>query len=85
MDLNGRLFDIALSGNFQLCDHPFVKDIFEGSVVVGTKENWMDLIHYYKNNEEKRERLAQISRDIVLKYHTWDKRMVLVLDILKER
>jgi len=84
IDLNGRIFDIALSGNFQLCDHPLVKDLFGGSIAIGTKENWMDLIYYYKDREDERNKLAQISRDIALKYHTWGKRMQLVLDAMKE-
>lgn len=85
VDLNARIFDIALSGNFQLCDHPLVGELFDFNIVISSKEDWLKTIYYYKDNPGEREKLSKNAREIALKNHTWEKRMGTFLDILKDR
>jgi len=75
IDFNSRIFDIALSGNFQLCDHPFTSLVFEDGVKYTSKEDWMDTFHYYINNEDARLDMAQKAQVICLQKHTWKVRM----------
>ena len=75
MDYNGRVWEIALSGNFQLCDHPYIKTNCDNCILVGEKENWKDLVNYYKNNAIEREEWQRKSFEYAKKYHTWEKRM----------
>ena len=76
IDFNSRIFDIALSGNFQLCDHPYTSDMFEDGVVYATKDTWLDTFNYYLNKEDARVEMAQKAYDICLKKHTWKARMI---------
>jgi hypothetical protein len=75
IDFNSRIFDIALSGNFQLCDHPFTSLVFEDGVKYTSKENWMDVFQHYLNNEDDRLDMAQKAQAICLQKHTWKVRM----------
>lgn len=75
VDFNSRVFDIALSGNFQLCDHPYVGELFEDGVVYTSKEDWIDTLHYYLNNETARIEMANKACKICLDKHTWKSRM----------
>ncbi len=75
-DLNGRVFEIALSGNFQLCDnHPYVTILFGNSIPTVNAENFKDSFYYYLSHEDERFELAEKSRKICLEEHTWKKRM----------
>lgn len=82
LDFNGRVFELALSGNFQLCDLPHVSDLFENGVTFTSKEDWKDTFIYYLNNREVREEQARIARDIALEKHTWKSRMKQFLKII---
>ena len=76
LDFNGRVFEIAMSGNFQLCDAAYTMDIgFKDAIIVGDKTTWMDMIEYYLKNDDKREECARKSREIALDKHTWKQRM----------
>jgi hypothetical protein len=82
LDFNGRVFELALSGNFQLCDLPHVSDLFENGVTFTSKEDWKDAFNYYLHNTEAREEQARIARGIALKKHTWKSRMKQFLKII---
>lgn len=82
-DFNGRMFDIPASGGFMLCDHPDAKAFFGGFATIGDKENWLDMIHYYKDNETEREEAADKLHKHVLKHHTYRERMKLLANILE--
>jgi hypothetical protein len=83
-DFNGRVFEIAASGNFQIVDVNHVNEIqFDNSIVVADESNWMDVIEHYLKNESERYALAKKSQEICLKYHTWECRMQSVIDELK--
>jgi len=76
LDFNGRVFEIAFSGNFQLCDHAHVKDIgFETAIPIGDKTNWLDMIEHYLKNDDLRMKCAAEARSIALNKHTWECRM----------
>ena len=83
LDFNGRVFEIALSGNFQLCDNEYVNDIgFKDGVIIGNENNWLELIEYYLKNEDLRIKCASKAKETALQYHTWTKRMESVINIL---
>lgn len=75
VDFNSRVFDIAMSGNFQLCDHPYVEEVFSDGLKYTSKENWLDTLNYYLNNEEERIMLSKKAYEECLSKHTWQKRM----------
>lgn len=75
IDFNSRIFDIALSGNFQLCDHPYTSLVFEDGVKYTSKEDWMDAFNHYLHNENDRLDMAQKAQTICLQKHTWKARM----------
>lgn len=83
VDLNQSVYNIALSGNFQLCDHPLVETLFEGNIVIGNEDNWLELFEYYLNNPTEREEKAEAARLIAEKSHTWLIRMSEFMEIVK--
>jgi hypothetical protein len=85
VDCNQSVFNIALSGNFQLCDHPLVIDYFKGNVILGNEVNWLDLFEYYLNNEKEREELAYNAMIIAKNEHTWTQRMSSFINIIKKK
>lgn len=82
VDLNQSVYNIALAGAFQLCDHPLVLSLFEGSIVTANWQEWPELFEYYLNNDEERTKLASKSYEIAIKNHTWKARMQEFLQIL---
>ena len=83
IDLNQSVYNIALSGGFQICDHPLVSDIFDNSIIVAPSQEWPELIEYYLNNHEERISLAKKSYEIALEKHTWKARMDEFLKLLQ--
>jgi hypothetical protein len=82
IDFNSRVFDIAIGKNFQLCDHPYVEELFDEGVKYSSKESWMDNYNYYLNNEEARLEMAEKAYQEVLKRHTWEVRMKEFINII---
>jgi hypothetical protein len=82
VDLNQSVYNIALSGAFQICDHPLVSELFDDSIIVADSKHWPDLIEYYLHNDAERDALAKRSYDIAIKNHTWKARMSEFLNIL---
>lgn len=70
-----RVFDIALSGGFQLSQkNRLTKEIFGDSVpLFASKEEFEKLLDYYMSRPDERDRLAKKSREIALR-NTWDER-----------
>lgn len=85
LDFNGRVFEIAMSGNFQLCDHPLIQEYFGESIGFATKNEWKEMVDYYLNNFKSRTEKAAAAREICLNHHTWEHRIQLVLDTLYGR
>lgn len=84
VDCNQSIFNIAASGNFQLCDHPLANDYFKGNVAVGDSQNWLELFEYYLHNDEEREEKAYNAKQICMAEHTWIERMKQFLTLCKE-
>ena len=83
MEVNGRVFEIALSGNFQISDNPLVKDYFGDSIPVVGAEEWTDRIDYYLAHPEERDILAKKAYDICLNNHMYVHRAKKILTLLK--
>jgi hypothetical protein len=83
VDLNQSVYNIALSGNFQLCDHPLVETLFKGSIVIGDESNWLELFNYYLHNKEEREAKAEQARQIAIQSHTWLVRMTELMQLIR--
>ena len=82
IDFNSRVFDIAIGKNFQLCDHPYVEELFDEGLKYTSKESWMDNYNHYLNNEEARLEMAEKAYQEVLKRHTWEVRMKEFINII---
>ena len=82
VDLNQSVYNIALSGGFQICDHTLAYDLFNGSVILGNVDNWCELVDYYIHNDQERMKLAHRSYEIAKEKHTWKVRMSEFLEIL---
>lgn len=82
IELNGRVFELALSGNFQLCDHPMVEVYFNGSVPYVTPDKWLDRIDYYLTHDKEAKLLAQAARCTALAKHTYKNRAEQILQAL---
>lgn len=84
IELNGRIFDIATSGNFQICDHSYVNNIFEGSVLFVDEKDWLDVIEYYINHQEEANELALKSQIIAKNHHSYKNRCEQILKLLNK-
>jgi spore maturation protein CgeB len=84
VDCNQSVFNIALSGNFQLCDHPLAQEYFKGNVVVADETNWLELFEYYLNHPEEREEKAYNAMLLAQEEHTWLARMKQFIKIVNE-
>lgn len=82
VDCNQSVFNIALSGNFQLCDHPLALEYFKGNVIVGDELNWMELFEYYLHNPIEREEKAYKAMLIAREEHTWVVRMSQFINLI---
>lgn len=71
IELNGRVFEIALSGNFQISDHPFISEAFGDAIPYVKPEDWIKTIDYYLAHDDERNALAQKARTIALEKHTY--------------
>jgi len=82
---SNRLFDALACGTFVISDKIKSADtIFEGSVVTyDGVEDLNNKIEYYLNHNEERVKITEKGKDIVLKNHTYDKRVEEILQHLK--
>ena len=49
-DCNQSVFNIALSGNFQLCDHPTASKLFKNNIVFADESDWDEKFSYFLHN-----------------------------------
>lgn len=84
IDLNQSVYNIALAGAFQICDHHLVSELFDGSIIVADSAQWPELIEYYIHHDNERNQLAKQSYEIAIEKHTWKARMQEFLEILNE-
>lgn len=84
VDLNQSVYNIALAGAFQICDHHLISELFDNSIIVADSFKWPELIEYYLHNDDERIKLAKKSYEIAIKNHTWKARMREFLTILEK-
>jgi len=82
IDLNESVFNIALSGRFQICDHPLAAELFDNKIILADETNWLDVINYYLHHDEERKILEHKARKIAIEKHTWKVRMQEFITIL---
>lgn len=83
LEVNGRVFEIALSGNFQISDNPLVEKFFGDAIPIVNESKWIETIDYYIARPEERAKLAQKSYDICLNNHMYVHRASSILELLK--
>ena len=79
IEINCRTFEIAMSGNFHITDHPYTSQFFGDTVPCVKQEDWLSTIDYYLANDDKRNSLAAEARKIALEKHTFACRAQLIL------
>ncbi len=86
--VNPRTFELASCGAFQLIDNRSeLADFFEQGEEIIVFEGLEDLrqkITYYLDHTEEREKIAEKSRQRVIKEHTYKHRMQQMLDLLAD-
>lgn len=75
LDFNSRVYEIALSNNFQISDHPEIVNAFEGTVPYVEKADWLNAIDYYLSKPDLRGELSSKAHEVCMRKHTWDIRM----------
>ncbi len=82
--ISNRLFDGYAAGAFIISDEvQGGQDIFEDALVTyNTPEELHDLIDYYLENDVDRALKVEEGRSIVLKYHTFKKRVECILEVI---
>ncbi len=82
VDLNQSVYNIALTGKLQICDHPLAKDVLEGNVQILTKEMWEEVIYYLLKEKPGQPLLRAMNLGtgreaykVALDKHTWKVRM----------
>ena len=83
---SNRLFDALACGTFVISDKiPSEEELFENTIVTYDDVDDLDKkISYYLNNPQKREEKALKGKNIVLKNHTFDNRVDIIVDELKK-
>jgi hypothetical protein len=84
LEVNGRVFEIALSGNFQISDNPLVERFFGDSIPIVNENNWIEKIDYYISNPEERDILSKKAYYICVNNHMYSHRASKILDLLRK-
>jgi|GEM_PF-1560977 len=87
LDSNNRLFDLAMSGVFQLANAPQVTENYFSQIEVPAfddPQQWLKQIEYYLNHPEERQISAEAARKRALKDHAWNDRAVNFTDFIEK-
>jgi len=81
-----RLWEALLMGNLVLCDKMLILSLIKNPlenkkhlVYYSNMEELEQLINYYINNEEERDKIGKAGREYCLKYHKFSDRVLEVL------
>jgi hypothetical protein len=80
LELNGRTFDLALAGCFQLSDQPEANDL--RLAAFSTEEDWEASVRSWLSRDEDRKIMAQGFRETAYAAHRWKHRMETMLEWL---
>jgi spore maturation protein CgeB len=75
IQFNTRLYDIAMSNQFQMCDSEHIIEEFEDTIPYINKDEWLYKFEYYLNNDKIRNDIAYKSNQVALRKHTCKARM----------
>lgn len=85
--LNMRTFEIPAAGCFELVDHMEELNNFfainKEIVTFSDEKDLLEKIAYYLENEKEREKIAEAGRRRVLKEHTYQHRMKVLLSTIE--
>jgi len=85
---NVRLFEIAATGSFQLCNYRSALDdlyeIDEELIVFKTLDEFHEKARFYLKNESLRKQIGEKAYIRTMKDHTYEKRLNLMLKLLNE-
>jgi hypothetical protein len=70
VELNTRVFNLATMGSFQLTNHTLFKKLFGEEYPVFDRYNFKDMLHYYLNNDDEREKVIRNVQKIALEKYT---------------
>lgn len=86
-DCNERTFKIPLCGGFEVVDNvACIKKYFKPGIEMAIAENdaeWIEMVHYYLRNPEKRKPIIEAGKLRVLNDHTYHKRIEQIIQIMK--
>jgi len=80
IDFNARTFEICLSKQFQLCDHPYIKELIPSMYVETNPKDWKETVYYFLENEDMRNTIATETFNEVIENHLWTHRMQTLLN-----
>jgi spore maturation protein CgeB len=87
--VNQRVFDVSACKGFLITDFkPQIADFFvtkDNLAWFNSVEEIPDLIDFYLKNEALRDKLADKAYEIVTKHHTYDHRIIKLIEIIKKR
>lgn len=83
IDFNGRTYEIAMSGNVQLCDHPKCREIFDNHIPYSTMDEWMTYFKVAYNDYKFGNTRSTLVRDYFVEKHSWKTRMKTFIDLLE--
>jgi len=88
LTINSRFFEILGSGSFQISSEiKGIHELFEINkeiVMASSREEMLELVEYYLNNEEERLKIANRGYEKAIKYHTIEKRAEAISKIIKK-
>ncbi len=87
--VNQRVFDVPVSNAFIITDWRKQMDnlLESGKEIISykEKEEVPELIKYYLKNENARNKIIEAGRKRILAEHTWEKRLLKVIEIMRKR
>jgi len=84
IDFNGRTYEIAMSGNVQLCDHPACQDVFDGHMFWQYENKWVEYVNGLLYNQTNAQEFCQKNRNYFIDKHSWKTRMKTLIKILEK-
>ena len=86
LSINSRFFEILGSGSFMICSEiKGIHELFEINkeiVMVKSREEMLELVEYYLNNDEERLKIANRGYEKAIEYHTIEKRAEVISKII---
>lgn len=80
IDFNARTFEICLTNQFQLCDHPYINELIPSLYVEQDGNKWKDIVFNFLHYNELRVEIANKAYSEVINNHLWKHRMQTLLN-----